>query len=120
MKEEFNDIAPYDDSSFQEYMARLVKEPGFENAIKYVMPDADYRQVVQDLLQIKGKDEFQKKIMFGILLLLERMTTSGVTDSGLDNLKPGVNSLFITNHRDLVSGPCHDTPRSSRTGGGFR
>lgn len=102
MKEEFNDIAPYDDSSFQEYMARLVKEPGFENAIKYVMPDADYRQVVQDLLQIKGKDEFQKKIMFGILLLLERMTTSGVTDSGLDNLKPGVNSLFITNHRDIV------------------
>ena len=102
MKEEFNDIAPYDDSSFQESMARLVKEPGFENAIKYVMPDADYRQVVQDLLQIKGKDEFQKKIMFGILLLLERMTTSGVTDSGLDNLKPGVNSLFITNHRDIV------------------
>lgn len=102
MKEEFNDIAPYDDSSFQESMARLVKEPGFENAIKYVMPDADYEQVVQDLLQIKGKDEFQKKIMFGILLLLERMTTSGVTDSGFDNLNPGVNSLFITNHRDIV------------------
>ncbi len=102
MKEEFNDIAPYDDSSFQESMARLVKEPGFENAIKYVMPDADYGQVVQDLLQIKGKDEFQKKIMFGILLLLERMTTSGVTDSGFDNLNPGVNSLFITNHRDIV------------------
>ena len=33
MKEEFNDIAPYDDSAFQESMARLVKEPGFENAI---------------------------------------------------------------------------------------
>ncbi len=102
MKEEFNDIAPYEDSAFQDYMARLVKEPGFENAIKYVMPEADYNDIVKDLLQIKGKDEFQKKIMFGILLLLERMTTSGVTDSGLDNLKPGTSSLFITNHRDIV------------------
>ena len=102
MKEEFNDIAPYDDSAFQESMARLVKEPGFENAIKYVMPDADYNVVVKDLLQIKGKDEFQKKIMFGILLLLERMTTSGVTDSGFDNLSTGKSSLFITNHRDIV------------------
>lgn len=102
MKEEFNDIAPYDDSSFQQYMARLVKEPGFENAIKYVMPEADYSQVVKDLLQIKGKDEFQKKIMFSILLLLERMTTSGVTDSGLEKLPPEHNVLFITNHRDIV------------------
>ena len=102
MKEEFNDIAPYDDSAFQESMARLVKEPGFENAIKYVMPDADYNVVVKDLLQIKGKDEFQKKIMFGILLLLERMTTSGVTDSGFDNLSTGKSSLFITNHREIV------------------
>ena len=39
MKEEFKDIAPYDDSDFSATMARLVKEPGFENAIKYVMPD---------------------------------------------------------------------------------
>lgn len=102
MKEEFNDIAPYDDSAFHESMARLVKEPGFENAIKYVMPEADYSQVVKDLLQIKGKDEFQQKIMYGILLMLERMTTSGVTDSGLENLPSDRNVLFITNHRDIV------------------
>ena len=50
MKEEFKDIAPYDDSDFSATMARLVKEPGFENAIKYVMPDADYRQVANSLL----------------------------------------------------------------------
>lgn len=102
MKEEFNDIAPYDDSVFQQYMARLVKEPGFENAIRYVMPDADYNQIVAQLLQIKGKDEFQEKIMYGILQLLEAKTTSGVTDSGFDNIDPDGSYLFITNHRDIV------------------
>lgn len=102
MKEEFKDIAPYDDSDFKDTMARLVKEPGFENAIKYVMPDADYSQLVHNLLQIDNKEDFQTKVMFGILLLLESKTTAGVTDSGLDTLKSGRNVLFITNHRDIV------------------
>ncbi len=102
MKEEFNDIAPYDDSVFQQYMSRLVKEPGFENAIKYVMPDADYNQIVSELLKIKSKNEFQHKIMYGILLMLEKKTTSGVTDSGFENINPEGSYLFITNHRDIV------------------
>lgn len=79
MKEEFKDIAPYDDSDFSATMARLVKEPGFENAIKYVMPDADYRQVANSLLQIDNKEDFQKKVMFGILKILESKTTAGAS-----------------------------------------
>ncbi len=102
MKEEFQDIAPYDDSAFHEAMQRLVKEPGFENAIRYIMPDVNYPQLVDNLLRIKGKDEFQHQIMFGILKLLEAKTTAGVTDSGFDNLPKDRNVLFISNHRDIV------------------
>ena len=101
-KEEFSDIAPYDDSDFQHYMSRLVKEPGFEHAIRYVMPDVIYPEMVQNLLQIKSKDEFQRTIMQGMLELLERMTTSGVTDSGLEDFDASKSVLFITNHRDIV------------------
>ena len=101
-KEEFSDIAPYDDSDFQHYMSRLVKEPGFEHAIRYVMPDVKYPEMVQNLLQIKSKDEFQRTIMQGMLELLERMTTSGVTDSGLEDFDASKSVLFITNHRDIV------------------
>ena len=102
MKEEFQDIAPYEDNVFRQTMSRLVKEPGFENAIKYVMPGSDYEQVVQNLLRIGNKEDFQKNVMYGILLLLEQKTTAGVTDSGLDNIPSGQNVLFITNHRDIV------------------
>jgi len=102
MKEEFKDIAPYDDSDFQSVMARLVEEPGFENAIRYVLPDANYPEMVKGLLQIKGKDEFQQKVMYSILNMLETKTTAGVTESGLDRIAPGSNMLFISNHRDIV------------------
>ena len=102
MKEEFKDIAPYGESEFGEAMARLVKEPGFENAIRYIMPGADYNQLVQQLLHIRNAREFHQKIMFGILKNLEEKTTDGVTESGLERLKDGQNVLFITNHRDIV------------------
>lgn len=72
MKEEYKDIAPYDDTDFQPIMAELVKEPGFENAIRYVMPDANYSEMAEELLKVKGKEEFQQKVMFPILNLLEQ------------------------------------------------
>ena len=42
MKEEFQDIAPYDDSQYREKVASLVAEPGFEHAVRYIFPDIDY------------------------------------------------------------------------------
>lgn len=102
MKEEFRDIAPYDDSDFKSYMARLVKEPGLENAISYIMPGADRKQLTDLLISLNSKAEFQQKVMLTILSLIEQKTTSGVTESGMDRLSPDRNVLFITNHRDIV------------------
>ena len=102
MKEEFRDIAPYDDSDFKSYMARLVKEPGLENAISYIMPGADRKQLTDLLLSLNSKAEFQQKVMLTILSLIEQKTTSGVTERGMDSLSPDRNVIFITNHRDIV------------------
>ncbi len=102
MKEEFKEIAPYDDDTFQSHMASLVEEPGFENAIKYVMPDADFAQLKAGLLTITNKNQFQTQVMLPILKLLEAKTTVGVTDSGFDTLQPGRSVLYISNHRDIV------------------
>lgn len=101
-QEQFKDIAPYDNSEFRSKMEHLVKQPGFEHTIRYIMPDADYDQLVKNLLTIDNKNDFQQKIMLGILKMLEQKTTSGVTDSGLENIDDGKSHLFITNHRDIV------------------
>lgn len=98
----FDDIAPYSDSEFNQKMAELVKEPGFEHAVKYVMPDADYPAFAEQLLTIHSQNEFQTKVMWPFLEMLASKTTSGVTMGGIDNITPDGRYTFITNHRDIV------------------
>lgn len=100
--QEYKEIAPYDDSEFRKEMSLLIDEPGFENAIKYVMPDADFAQLKANLLKLSTKEEFQKLVMVNILLMLEKKTTAGVTETGLDRFDASKGALFITNHRDIV------------------
>lgn len=99
---DFSEIAPFDDSQFSEKMAQLTTEPGFEHAVRYVMPDVDYPEFVKTLRSIPDKQTFQEKIMWPFLEMLSKKTTSGITAGGLDNVTPDRSFTFITNHRDIV------------------
>ncbi len=101
-KEEFEDISPYDDSEFKEKMASLVKEPGFEHAVRYVMPDVDFPAFVEQLCAIDTKSDFQHRIMFPFLEMLAEKTSSGVSFSGIENVKDKGAFTYISNHRDIV------------------
>ncbi len=98
----FADIRPYDDHQFKEKIEALVREPGFEHAVRYVMPDVDYGEFVKNLLTVETQDDFQVKVMGPFLELLVARTTHGLTMSGEDNYTPGTPYTFITNHRDIV------------------
>ena len=100
--EEYSDICPISDAEFQAKMALMVKEPGFEHAIRYVMHDVDFDAFCQGLMAIKSKNEFQIKIMQPFLAMLEAKTTNGISWGGLENLNKDTNYTFITNHRDIV------------------
>lgn len=100
--EEFKDIAPFEDSEFEAKMAELVKEPGFEHAVKWVMPDVDYPEFSAELLKVTTKEEFQTKVMVSFLNLLVMKTTSGITTSGFDTNDRKLCYTYITNHRDIV------------------
>ena len=99
---DFKEIAPYDDSEFKEKMAQLVKEPGFEHAVRYVMPDIDYPAFVDQLLCVPDKTTFQIDIMGPFLELLAKKTTAGIDASNIDRIAPDSRYTFITNHRDIV------------------
>ena len=102
ISEEFSDIEPYDDSQFQQRMTELVKEPGFEHAVRFVMPDVDYPAFVKELTSITSQDAFQHEIMAPFLELLAHKTTAGISVTGLSNYDPQHAFTFITNHRDIV------------------
>ena len=83
-------------------MARLVKEPGFLHAVNYTMPPQDVPALIDELLKIDNKYDFQHQVMFPFLEMLAKTTTSGITLGGVKHLNPGRSYTFITNHRDIV------------------
>lgn len=99
---DFSDIAPYDDSVFHQKMEELVKEPGFLHAVNYTMPKEDVPMLIEELLRIDNKYDFQRQVMFPFLEMLVKKTTSGITMGGIKYLNPSLNYTFITNHRDIV------------------
>ena len=102
---EFDEMAPYRGEQFVEALSRLVKDPGFEHAVRYVMPDVDYPEFVKSLLQVRDQNEFQTQVMGHFLEMLASSTTRGVSMDGEDNCEPGVSYTYISNHRDIVLDP---------------
>ncbi|MCC8114139.1 MAG: acyltransferase [Bacteroidales bacterium] len=100
---EFEDIAPYTDANFKQKLEQLVKEPGVEHAVRYIMPDVDYKKFTEDLLKVDTQDDFQRYVMGYLLQKLEKQTTDGISIDGLDKCCiPEHSYTFITNHRDIV------------------
>lgn len=102
MKENFDDIAPYDDSLFPSKLEALVKEPGFQHAVKYILPDIDYHSLADNLVKVRGKEELQLKIMHPFLEMLAEKYTASLDCVGLHSLADGLPRIFMTNHRDIV------------------
>lgn len=98
----FSDIAPYDDSQFHEKIQSLVREPGFEHAVRYIMPAIDFKAFCNQMLSLPDRDAFQIKVMAPFLTGLEQRTTDGITSSGLENVDPSFSYTYISNHRDIV------------------
>ena len=95
---DYSDIAPYDDSVFKAKMAELVKDPGFLHAVYYTMPKDDVPDLIDEMLKIDNKYDFQHQVMFPFLEMLAKTTTAGISLGGVKYYKPA----FITNHRDIV------------------
>ncbi len=100
--EEFKDIAPYNDLQFKDKVEHLAAEPGFEHAVKYIMPGIDYDEFVKSLTQVDTQDNFQRFVMGKFLERLEERTTDGISIDGLEKCEKDRSYTFITNHRDIV------------------
>lgn len=99
---DFSDIAPYDDNIFTQKMESLVKDPGFLHAVKYTMPPEDIPMLIEEMLKIDNKYDFQHQVMFPFLEMLAKTTTAGISLGGVKYYNPALNYVFITNHRDIV------------------
>ena len=99
---EFADICPIEDKDIHNEMTILVEEPMFKHIVQLMVPDFTYSQLVQVLLSLNTKQEFQYKVMMPLVDSILSRTTQGLTYSGVDTLNEELPHLFITNHRDIV------------------
>lgn len=99
---DFSDIAPYGEEHFRAAIEKMISEPGFEHAIRWILPNVPYDKFIAQLTSCNNKHEFQSRIMADFLNELECRTTAGITASGIHNVNPELNYTFITNHRDIV------------------
>ena len=90
---EFDDIRPFFDSEVHDKMKDLIKEPGFEHAVRYVLRDINYEQLCQELLTIDKKKDFQLFIMKDFLEGLTKKTTKGVTGENFGVLDASIFSI---------------------------
>ncbi len=100
--EDLRDIAPYDDSCFHDKLTSLVAEPGFEHAVRFIMPDVDYKAFCENLMSVKNQSDFQQRIMGDFLEMLVKRTTNGLSVSGIENISKDESYTFLSNHRDIV------------------
>lgn len=98
----FDEIRPFSDEEVPAAIERLLREPSFHNAIRYVFPEKRPDEIIAKLKQITTIDEFQGSIIASAVRNIQISTTRGIRHRGLDNLNKNEAYLFISNHRDIV------------------
>ena len=98
----FDDIRPYNDSEVHPALERIVANPLFGNIANYIFPGQDVSMFKNLLLSCNSKEDFQVKVMSGIVKKILKDTTTGLTYGGLEYFNGNRKHLIVSNHRDIV------------------
>jgi hypothetical protein len=101
-------------------LERIVANPLLSNIAKYLFPGKDENLFKQLLLSCNTKDDFQVKVMSGVVEKILADTSKGLTYEGLEYFDGGAKHLIVSNHRDIVLDSAiiqlilfrHDVPRT--------
>jgi len=99
---EFDDIRPYYDDEIAPVIERLVKNPQFKEAVRFILPGKDWRQIAQTLQSFTDRRDFQHTLIKEVVFKVLDRTASDITFEGLENVSKTVACTYISNHRDIV------------------
>lgn len=101
-KLDFEEIRPFKDEEVKEAIERLLTQPSFHTALRYIFPASNTESTIETLRQIESVDEFQDKIISHAVSAIIRASTKGLKSKGIENVAKDKAYLFISNHRDIV------------------
>lgn len=102
---EFESIRPYNDPETVEALNRVAHHPMIPVISKYLFPKERVGYLSRLLESVSGVDDFQIKVMAGVVSSVLARTTEGFTYSGIENLPSNGCYLAVSNHRDIVMDP---------------
>ncbi|SET25264.1 1-acyl-sn-glycerol-3-phosphate acyltransferase [Prevotella sp. kh1p2] len=102
MTESFDDIRPYNDSELPAALQRIVESDAFPLLASWIFPDRSLEEVRQMMLSFRTVRDFQHVVMIAVNRQVIERSISTLTYSGFGQLQPGVQYLFVSNHRDIM------------------
>ena len=103
---QFDDIRPYYDSEIPAAMQRIVSSDFFGLLCTYVYPGHSQEEIRKMMLSFKTIREFQLEVMFRVNEQVIARSTTAFTYSGVEQLDPKKQYLFVSNHRDIMLDAC--------------
>lgn len=102
MSSKFEDIAPLHDDNVKETIQDILVDPGFQHAVKYIMPEISWEQFAAEMSEYKDKEEFQTRMIYPVVKMLGTRVSTSMRLDKWETIDRSVEHLFLSNHRDIV------------------
>lgn len=106
MNSNFDDIRPYTDAEIPAAMQRIVESNFFGLLCTYVYPGRNPEDIRQMMLSFRTIRDFQLEVMRCANEQVISRSIAAFTYSGMEQLAPGRQYLFVSNHRDIMLDAC--------------
>ena len=103
---QFDDIRPYEDSEIPAAMQRIVDSDFFGLLCTYVYPGYNPADIKKMMLSFRTIRDFQLEVMRCVNEQVIARSTTAFTYSGVEQLDPQKQYLFVSNHRDIMLDAC--------------
>ncbi len=104
--ERFDDIRPYRDCEIPGAMQRIVKSDAFPLLASWIFPESKLDDVRRMMMSLKTIHDFQTRVMIPVNSQVMDRSISHLAWSGFEQLRPDVQYLFVSNHRDIMLDAC--------------
>lgn len=102
MSDKFDDIAPLYDYEVEQAIQDILVDPGFQHAVKYILPEINWDEFSAEMSKYKTKKQFQTEMIYPVVKAMGMRVSSSIKSENWENIDRSVEHLFLSNHRDIV------------------
>jgi len=99
---DFEDIRPFYAHEAKDAIQIIKKDPLFFELANYIWPKISIEELNLKADKVTDNIHFQLEFMHEAIRTILSRSSTGLSCSGFENIKPNESYLFISNHRDII------------------